>query len=70
MLNTNLSPLDRKHIQSDIEILNLFMNYIDELITANPKLDDTHIWGEYKSEIQYLVTQKTNQLKLDKKNSK
>lgn len=70
MSNTNLSPLDREHIKTEIEICNLIINYTDELIRANPKLDDTHIWDEYKAELQYIVDTKTNQLKLDKKNSK
>ena len=70
MSNMNLSPLDRRHIQSDIEICNMLIHIIDDLCMEIPKLRDSYILQDHKAELQYMVNQKSYNLTLDKKSSK
>ena len=66
MSNTNLSPLDRELINSDLEILRLMLNLIDALCYEDKKLALSYMLDDVKSEIQYTVDVKVEKLKLDK----
>lgn len=70
MSNTSLSPNDRQHIHSDLEILRLMLNLIDALCYEDKKLALSYMLDDVKAEIQHVVYIKEEKLKLDKKNSK
>lgn len=66
MSNTNLSPLERQFLQSDIETLRLILNLIEALCYEDKKLAYSYILDDVKAEIQYTVEKKEQQIKLDK----
>ena len=69
MSNMNLSPLDREHINSDLEILRLMLNLIDAICYEDKKLAQSYMLDDVKSEIQYTVGVKEAKLNLDKQNN-
>lgn len=66
MSNTNLSPLDREHIKSDLEILRLMLNLIDAICYEDKKFAQSYMLDDVKAEIQYTVCTKESKLNLDK----
>lgn len=70
MSNTNLSRLDRKHINSELEILRLMLNLIDAICYEDKKFALSYMLDDVKSEIQYVVKEKEEQIRLDKDDNK
>ena len=66
MSNTNPSPLDREHINTELEILRLMLNLIDALCYEDKKLAQSYMLDDVKSETQYTVDVLIEKLKLDK----
>ena len=66
MSNTNLSPLDRELINSDLEILRLMLNLIDAICYEDKKLALSYMLDDVKAEIQHTVYAKEAKLNLDK----
>ena len=66
MSNTNLSPLDREHINSDLETLRLMLNLIDAICYEDNKLAQSYMLNDVKVEIQYTVEVLIAKLNLDK----
>ena len=69
MSNTNLSPLDREHINTELAILRLMLNLIDALCYEDKKLAQSYMLDDVKSETQYTVDVLTAKLNLDKQNN-
>lgn len=61
-----LTTRDIQHINSDLEILRLMVNLIDAICYEDKKLAQSYMLGDVKAEIQYTVSVKEAQLKLDK----
>ena len=69
MSNTSLSPLDREHINSDLETLRLMLNLIDAICYEDKKFALSYMLDDVKAEIQYAVHNKEVKLNLDKQNN-
>lgn len=69
MSNTNLSPLDREHINTELAILRLMLCLIDALCYEDNKLAQSYMLNDVKSEIQYTVDVLIAKLNLDKQNN-